>query len=392
MNEQADVLIIGGAVMGSAVAYFLSESAAFRGKIIVLEKDTSYRASASALSTSGIRQQFSTSVNIKLSQFTVDFMKSIERNLAVNNEASGVTFHQNGYLYLGGASAVDLFEQNNSLQRSLGVAVDLLDRSDLTRRFPWLSVDDVEIGSFGRIGEGWTDGYMLMAAFRKRARANGVEYRHVEATGLMRAGARITGVECADGTAISAGHVVNTAGGSGRAVAHMAGIQLPIRNVKQLIFSFESPFRAEGMPYVLAPDGLMFRPEGKDYIAGIGIVMRDDGEESNLEIDHQIFDDEVWPKLARRVTGFEETRVRGAWAGHYDMNLFDHNPIIGAVSGLEGFYLANGFSGHGLMHSPGVGRAIAELILYGSYRTLDLSELSFERIAANAPVRERIQY
>ena len=144
------------------------------------------------------------------------------------------------------------------------------------------------------------------------------------------------------------------------------------------------------MPYVFTPDRLFFRPEGSSYIAGLGIS--DHEEMTDAEVDYGLFEEEVWPKLAFRVSGFEEARLRSAWAGHYDMILFDHNAFVGCVPGLAGFYLANGFSGHGLMHAPGIGRGLCELVVYGEYRTLDLSELSVSRIAAGAPISESIQY
>ena len=392
MGDRCDVLIIGGAVMGSAAAYFLMENPDFDGRVIVLEKDPSYAAAASARSTSGVRQQFSTAVNVALGGFAAAFLRESGVHLDLPGEPSGVVFQERGYLFLGRAEAVGDFEANNRLQRSLGVEVDLLGAGEMRGMFPWLGLDHIAIGSFGRRGEGWLDGYMLMNALKRRARAKGAEYRYVEAVGLVRRGDRLVGAACSDGTVIEAGHVVNTAGGGGRAVAAMAGVDLPIRNMKQVMFSFESPFKVGGMPYVFSPDGVFFRPEGGEYIAGIGIDAEEIVEATDFEVDYSMFEAEVWPLLASRVPGFEEARMRGGWAGHYDMNLFDHNAIVGRVPGVEGFYLANGFSGHGLMQSPGVGRGLSELIVYGEYRSLDLSDLGFGRIAAGAPLRERIQY
>ncbi len=392
MSETADVVVIGGAVMGSAIAFALSENKDFGGRVIVLEKDRSYQQAASALSTSGVRQQFSSAVNVKLSQYTVEFLKDVDLHLGTGNEPSGVVFHENGYLFLAGATALGAFEENNRLQRSLGVNANLLSRSELASRFPWLTLDDIEIGSFVGRGEGWLDGYILMNAFKRRARENGVEYRYVEAVGLECGGGRVVGVACSDGSTIAASHVVNASGAAGKVIAGMAGLDLPIRNVTQMVFTFGSPCQVPGMPYTFTPDGLFMRPEGGDYIVGLGISADHGDEDGSLDVDHTLFEGEIWPKLAFRVSGFEEARVKGAWAGHYDMNLFDHNAIVGKTPGLQGFYLANGFSGHGLMHSPGIGRGISELIAYGEYRTLDLSALAYDRIAANKPIRENIQY
>ncbi len=390
MDSSADVVVIGGAAIGSAAACALSDNPDFDGRIVVLEKDRSYAQAASSLSTSGVRQQFSSAVNVELSKYTVAFLDEADLHLGTDGDPSGVVFHQNGYLYLGGPASVDAFEQNNRLQRSLGVDVRLLTKAELGRRFPWLTLEDVEIGSFVGRGEGWLDGYVFMSAFKKRARANGVEYRYVEAVELIRDDGRVTGVRCADGTRILAPHVINAAGASGRDIARMAGLDLPVVNVKQTVYAFESPFACPEMPYTFDPDRLFFRPEGGSYIAGLGIM--DHEEMKDREIDHGLFEEEVWPRLAFRISGFENARLRSAWVGHYDMSVFDHNAFIGPVPGLAGFYLANGFSGHGLMHAPGIGRALSELVLYGEYRTLDLSELSMARIAAGTPIRENIQY
>lgn len=390
MGDTADVVVIGGAVIGSAAAHALSANPDFRGRVVVLEKDRSYGRAASSLSTSGVRQQFSSAVNVQLSKYTVAFLEEADLHLGTAGQPSGIVFHQNGYLYLGAADAVDAFERNNRLQRSLGVDVRLLTKQKLGERFPWLTLDDVEIGSFIGRGEGWIDGYVLMSAFKARARANGVEYRYTEAVEILREDGRVTGVRCSDGTRIATAHVIDAAGAGGRDVARMAGLDIPVVNVKQMVFAFESSFSCREMPYVFTPDRLFFRPEGRSYIAGLGIS--DHEEMTDAEVDHGLFEEEIWPKLAFRVSGFEEARLRSAWAGHYDMSLFDHNAFVGCVPGLAGFYLANGFSGHGLMHAPGIGRGLCELVVYGEYRTLDLSELSVSRIAAGAPIRENIQY
>ena len=391
MPETADVVVIGGAVVGSAIAYALSHNPDFRGRVVVLEKDPSYQRAASSLSTSGIRQQFATAVNIKLSQYGVEFLRDAELHLGSPGEPSGIGFLENGYLLLGTAKAISDFEANNRLQRSFGVDAHLLGPDELAR-FPWLSLDDVAIGSFVGRGEGWFDGYLLLGGLKRRARARGVEYRQADVVGLLRAGDRVTGVVCRDGSQWAAAHVVNAAGASGPGIAAMAGITLPIRNIKQAVFNFESPVDGTGMPFTFFPDRVFFRPDGAGFIASIGIEDDPPDQTGDFEVDYAVFEEVVWPGLARHVPGFEQLRLKGGWAGHYDMNRFDHNAIVGCVPGVAGFYLANGFSGHGLMHSPGTGRALAELITYGEYRSIDLSELSFERLAANRAVRETIQY
>lgn len=391
--DRYDVVIIGGAVMGSATAFFLSHEQKLDGRILVLEKDNTYENAASSRSTSGFRQQFSTPTNIKLARFSADFIKDANSLLGSPGDEPGIPVTEAGYLYLGPASMVDAFVENHRVQRALGVDVALLDKAALSRRFPWLNVDDVAVGSLGLNGEGWLDGYLLMNAFRRKARNTGVEYRYREVTNLQRMENGQYRISLDDGSAVAAEHVVNTAGTFAPTLARMVGIALPVTAAKQNVFSFESEFRCDGMPYLFTPDGLFCRPEGKGFIAGIGIKEEDnDVALSDMTVDYAMFDEAVWPRLAYRVAAFESVRFKSAWAGHYDMSRFDHNPFIGTVSGVPNFYLASGFSGHGLMQSPGVGRALAELIAHGSYQTLDLSELAFARLQQNAPVHERIQY
>jgi glycine/D-amino acid oxidase-like deaminating enzyme len=232
-----------------------------------------------------------------------------------------------------------------------------------------------------------------MHAFRRRARHNGVTYRYAEVVGLRASGDGGYEVVLDDGDRVSCGVVVNTAGTGAAKIAAMIGLEVPVRPLKQSVFAFASPWKQDGMPYVFTPDGVFVRPDGSDFIAGIGIEDDADlGAEPDFEPDHGLFEAQLWPKLATRVAGLESLRLKSAWAGHYDMSVFDHNPFIGAVDGAPNFLLAAGFSGHGIMQSPGVGRALSELIVHGCYATLDLSDLAFSRIAAGRRLRETIQY
>jgi glycine/D-amino acid oxidase-like deaminating enzyme len=392
-NSHCDVAIIGGAVMGSATAYFLSENPDFAGRILVIEKDRTYQHAASSRSTSGFRQQFSTPVNVALARYSAEFIKAADDALSVPGESAGVPVNEAGYLYLGRAHQVAAFERNNAIQRGLGVDVALLDTAELAARFPWLNLDDVAIGSLGSSGEGWFDGYLLMHAFRRRALHNGVDYRYADVVDLEATGDGGFDIALADGDRVKGGAVVVTAGTGAAKIAAMIGIEVPVRPLKQSVFAFASPWKQDGMPYVFTPDGVFVRPDGSDYIAGIGI--EDDApfeDAPDFEPDHGLFEDQLWPKLAGRVAGFENLRLKSAWAGHYDMSLFDHNPFIGAVDGAPKFFLATGFSGHGIMQSPGIGRGLSELIVHGRYTTLDLSDLAFSRIVEGRRLRETIQY
>jgi glycine/D-amino acid oxidase-like deaminating enzyme len=285
--------------------------------------------------------------------------------------------------------------ENQALQAAEGADIALMDRNALQARFPWLRTDDLACGTWGRSGEGWFDGWGLLQAFRRKARALGAEYREGRVAALDRDGARIAAVVLADGTRIPCGAVVNCAGAGGREVAAMAGIDLPVHPKRRSVFAFSCPEPIAGAPLLIDTTGVWCRPEGEGFIGGVSPGPGEDDPDwgdddpSTQEAEWPLFEERVWPALAHRVPAFERLRPRRAWAGPYDMNLLDHNAVVGPAGDPENLYLCNGFSGHGLQQSPAVGRGLAELIVHGRYTTLDLSDLSFARVAANRPLLER---
>lgn len=382
-----DVLIVGGAAVGSAAAYFLAAQG-FAGRITVLEQDFSYERCATARSAASIRHQFSTPENIRLSQFGTDFIRGLGEALRVDDEVPDVGFHEGGYLFLATAAGLDYLHANHRTQRALGVDVALLTPAQLAQRFDWLAVDDLAAGSLGLSGEGWLDAWGLMRALRRKAQALGVTYRPARVAQLQRQGRRITGVTLEDGSTLGCGTVINAAGTGATALARSANLVLPVQSRKRCVFYFTSPARVTPCPLVVDPSGAYFRPEGAGFICGISPDEADDPECFDDMVDHALFDQRLWPLLAARVPGFEAARVQRSWAGHYDVNTLDHNVILGPHPEVENLLFANGFSGHGLQHSPGVGRALAEWVLHGGYRTLDLSALGWARVLDQRPLRE----
>jgi glycine/D-amino acid oxidase-like deaminating enzyme len=388
MNERFDVVIIGGAAVGSAAAFFLAASPAFSGSVLVLEQDFSYQRCATTLSAASIRHQFSTPGNIRMSQFGTDFIRAIGNTLAVDGEAPDVGFVEAGYLFLATPAGSQVLEANHRVQCELGADIALLSASALATRFPWLATADLAGGAFGLSGEGWLDAHSMLQALRRKAIALGVTYRQARATGLLRAANRVSAVELADGSRIGCGTVINAAGTGAAALARSAGIALPVEARKRCVFHFTSPGALPDCPLVIDPSGAYFRPEGTGFICGIAPPEQEDPECFDFEVTHHLFDDVLWPTLAARVPQFEAARVQHAWAGHYDLNTLDHNVIIGAHPEVETLLFANGFSGHGLQQSPAVGRALSELVTHGEYRTLDLSEFGWKRVLENRPLLE----
>ena len=384
-----DVVIVGGGVIGSAIACFTLDDPGFRGTVTVVERDPGYARASSALSASSIRQQFSTAVNIRIGQFGIEFLRRVGEHLAVDGDPPQIGLVEPGYLYLASMQRAPILESNHALQREHGVDVALLEPAALRRRFPWLSTDGVALGSLGLSGEGWFDGYSLMQAFRRKARSRGATYVHAEGRAFDVEDTRIVALRLADGARIRGDAFVNAAGPWASGVASWLGIDLPVRARRRCVFTFSCPTAIERCPLVIDTSGVWFRPEGHhQFICGVSPGAADDPDEPPLDVEHALFEDVLWPALAARVPAFEALRPLRAWAGYYEMNTFDQNGIVGAHPRWSNFYFANGFSGHGLQQAPAVGRAVAELLVHDRYRTLDLSVLGFERIAQRKPIVE----
>ena len=392
MSEHYDVVIAGGAVMGSSIACHLAADPNFSGRILVIERDRTYASAASALSASSIRQQFSQPVNIRISMAGIEVLRRIEEHLGVEGDTPAIGLHEGGYLYVAHEEGMRVLEENHQAQAREGADIALLDADALAARFPWLSLaDGIVGGSFGLSGEGWFDGYGLMQAFARKARALGVDYRQAEVTDVVRVGARIEAVVLSDGSRIACGSLVNACGAWGaRTLAGQCGVPIPVYAKKRSVFSFTCKDRLAGFPLLIDTSGVWCRPEGEGYIAGYS---PDDDSETDegrdFEVNWSEYEEVIWPNLAARIPAFEAIRPGRAWAGHYDMCLLDHNAIVGRLGDLANGYIAAGFSGHGLQQSPAVGRGIAELIVHGAYRSLDLSDLGHERIIAGRPLREK---
>ena len=388
-SERADVVIIGGAIVGSSVAMFLAGRPDFDGRIIVVERDPTFQTASTTLSAASIRLQFSTPLNIEISRFGLDMVRHPERYLAVEGEAPSLDFVERGYLFLATEAGLRTLEHNHRVQRSVDVPVALLSPRDLMVRFPWLNVEDLAAGSLGLAGEGWFDAYALLQGVRRKARSMGVLERTGEVVRMERDGVGISSVVLADDTRIEARWVVNAAGPRAAIVAGMAGVELPVRPRKRFVYHVESPVALGGAPLTIDPSGVYVRPEGPAFLAGFSPRGTDaDPDTLDLTVDRAPFDDFVWPTLAHRIPAFDRLRLIDAWAGLYEVNPIDHNAIVGPHPTVPNLLLANGFSGHGLQQAPAVGRGLAEWIATGRYTTLDLSPLGFGRLERGQPIPE----
>jgi FAD-dependent oxidoreductase domain-containing protein 1 len=382
---KADVAIVGGGIMGSALAYWLTRLDP-NVSVVVIERDPTYSTASSALSAASIRQQFTTPINIRISQASIGFMRQADELLEVPGGTVDIGLRERGYLYLARASGIASLRRAHAIQRELGADVALLSAQELVSRFPWLHTEDLIAGSLGLSGEGWFDGYALLAAFRARARAQGVSYLRGEVCAMSSKAGRIESVRLTDGTQITSRFVVNAAGPWARAVAQLAGVDLPVAARRRTVYVIGCRAKLEPFPLLIDPSGFWIRPEGLSYIAGM--PPGTDPDDAPLEPDYDAFESVLWPALAERIPAFEAARLERAWAGYYEMNLFDHNGIVGFHPQIGNLLLLNGFSGHGIQQAPVVSRGVAELICHGRFVTLDLSELSYARMTENRPLLE----
>ncbi|MCA3561666.1 MAG: FAD-binding oxidoreductase [Aestuariivirga sp.] len=383
-----DVVIVGGGVVGSASAYYLRKNG-FTGSIAIVEKDTSWAHGCTARSAGGLRQQFSTPENIHLSKFGVTLVKNLKQEFGPDAD---IGFKEQGYLICATPEGLLTLEENHAVQIAHGADNVLLRGEELAARFPWLVTEGIAAGCFGLSGEGWVDPYMFAALFRKAAIAQGAELVQGEVTGVTRDGHRITGLTLASGEAIACGTLVNAAGtGAGR-LAAMAGIELPVGPRKRYVYVLDCPAATEALhlaPLTVIPGGVYFRPEGRNFLAGLSPEEHQEPDILDWEVDYSWFEETIWPALAGRVPLFEAIKVISAWVGHYDYNALDQNAVIGPNPEVTNFLFANGFSGHGLQQGPAAGNAISELVIDGRYKTIDLTRFGFARIRNNRPLFEK---
>lgn len=385
------VAIIGGGAVGSACALFLRQFEV-RTEVTVIEPDPTLRFASSARSAASIRQQFSNELNVRLSQFGLQLLREPGAWLTVDNKTPELGFVESGYLMLAtSADGAQVLRDNHAVQRAAGAPVVLLDAGALARRLPWLHSDDVALASLGEGGEGWFDGDALARALARSARALGARWRTARVTGFERIDSAMRAARLDDGSRVEADRFVLATGAWSHAVGALAGLPVPVFGRRRTVFVFSCPTPLPRTPLVVDASGVWFRSEGTGFIGG-WTPGEGDADPDNPPLDQpelQLFDERVWPALAHRVPAFEALRRTGAWDGWYEVHPMDHNGLVGPHPDCTNLLLACGFSGHGLQHAAGIGRGIAEWIVHGGYRSLDLSPLSPERVAARRPWVER---
>lgn len=416
--KTVDLLIVGGGAIGSSIAYWTQNKCRDGLSIAVIDKDLSYSKASTTLSCGGIRQQFSLKENIELSQFSAEFLRNIKDYLTVpEQEPPEINFNPSGYLFLATKNGADTMLKNHKVQKDLGANVDLLSPEMIKKRFPWLNVDDIELGSLGNLNSGWFDPWSFLNALRNKAISLGTYYiegevvdfgfkldstiRSKEDLNKEYEAINSVKVKLADGKTqqIVFGICVIAAGAESGKISKLAKIgnghgflstPLPVEPRKRFVYYYHAPKGPSLSPMVIDPSGVYFRPDSfdKHYICGKSPEENEEPNVSNLDVDHEYFEKNIWSTLAHRVPAFEEVKVKSSWAGYYDYNWYDQNAVIGAHPSYLNLLIATGFSGHGIQQAPAVGRAMMEFITENGFNTIDLSRFGFGRLIAEQPLYE----
>ncbi len=392
-HDKYDVVIIGGAIMGSSTAWFLSQNPDFNGTILVVEKDQKYEFCSTAHTTSCIRQQFSTKLNVEISQFAADFINNFQQYMNNDARVPKLTIKSFGYMYL--ADDEDFAKKlrsNQKIQAASGAATELLTPEEIKSRYPFYNVEDIKLGSINLVNEGYWDSITVFEWMKNKAQENGVEYVENEVTELTRnkSGDRICSLKLASGETISGDKFVNATGPRAASTAKMAGIKIPVEPRKRYswIFKAENPLDRD-LPLTIDPSGFHVRENGGGtYQAGGHSTYDPAVEFDDFTMDNELWENTVWPILFNRIPQFESLKLISQWAGHYAMNTVDRNAIIGPHNIIKNFFFLNGFSGHGSQQAPAMGRATAELLTYGAFKTIDMSTFKYERLLSGQTVIE----
>lgn len=388
MPKQPEIIIIGGGITGASLAFFLVSNGHFKGTVTVIENNPVDGSELAGNAWAEIRQQYSLRENIRMSQFTQGFVRDITRHLSLDGSPIDVGYVENRSLLLFEERQLSLLYGCNTVQRGEAVEVALLDPDDLYRGFPWLNNSGLAGGSLGLSGEGWIDRTRFLTAIRKKAKALGVAFLNLAATGLERQNNRITGVYLSEGRYITCDQVINAAGLSASAIAEWAGIDLKIKRRKRTAFSFACGEKIEGFPQVFDPSGVYVRPNSTGYLSSCLSMPGTEPESNDRDVDYDLFEQHIWPILAHRIPAFRSVHIEGAEVTFHVSSPLDQQPVIGPHPDIRNFHFATGFSEREIQHGPAAAHALSEVILTGEFQTIDLSCFSYERMVTGTALSE----
>ena len=380
-----DVIIIGGGIMGSATAYYLSKKDPTL-KVTVIERDPTYARASTTLSMSNVRIQFSLKENIQISQYAFDALKRFEDEMEVDGNKPKIYYHREGNLFLVDENNEVQARRALNLQQSLGCRIEWWTPQKIKAAFPLYETGGFIGGTYGP-DDGHFDAYAALMGYKAKARYLGAEYLKNDVKEITTRSGRVAAVRLASGESLAARYIINCAGAWAAQVAATAGVNLPIEPVKRQVFTLDTAVKPQGpLPLTVLPSGLYFRTETGGVIL-LGKSMAEDPSGFHFNWDDKRFMEKLWPELAEFVPAFDRLKLLRGWAGLYAVNTLDGNAILGEWPEVQGLFLANGFSGHGLQQAPAVGRYLAELILKLPV-SLDLSIFRPDRILENNPLSE----
>ena len=380
-----DIIIIGGGIMGSAAAYYLTKMD-HSLKVAVVERDPTYARASTALSMSNVRIQFSLKENIQISQYAFEVLERFEDEMAVDGREPKIYYHREGNLFLVDENNQAQARSAFDLQKSLGCRIEWWTPQQIKERFALYETDNFLGGTYGP-DDGHFDAYAALMGYKAKARSQGAEYLTHDVDKIMNRSDRVTGVRLASGESLGAGYIINCAGAWAAQVAATVDVNLPVVPVKRQVFTLDTAVKPQGpLPLTVLPSGLYFRTETGGIIL-LGKSMAEDPTGFQFNLDDKRFMEILWPELAEFVPAFDRLKLVRGWAGLYAVNTLDGNAILGEWPEVQGLLLANGFSGHGLQQAPAVGRYLAELVLKRPF-SLDLSIFGPDRILENRPLSE----
>jgi FAD-dependent oxidoreductase domain-containing protein 1 len=391
VGRGSDVVIIGGSVVGSSAAWHLRQDG-FTGRIVVVERDTSYARASAFLAMGGIRQQFCTPVTVQMVQYSVQLWRGFDRRMTAFGNTPRAAFRQRGYLFLANAARSAALMQRYEQQRTAGASIQMLSRNDVQALVPDLFLDDILFAVLGP-DDGYAAPREVLKGFQQAAVAAGADYINDEVSGVRVKSGRVCGVSLASGSTIDSRVVVNAAGPWAGRVAAMAGLDVPVQPMRQMLFRATLPSRwPHRFPVVIDPDGVHWRhddpptPNDPDKIV-VAMTKWDEPYGENFSPDMSRWEKEFLPALIHRLPAFAKLSNVEGWAGLYEMTP-DHNPALGEHPALRGFIFANGFSGHGLMMSPATGKIVSELVRTGRSTTFDVGLFAPDRFERGALVHD----
>jgi glycine/D-amino acid oxidase-like deaminating enzyme len=381
-KDMYDIAIVGGGLMGSSAAYHLMASEQL--KVAVVEKDPTYERASTPLSIGNVRIQFNLKENIQISQYAFEFMADFEEKMAVDDVRPRINWHREGNLFLLEKQGVPQAESDMALQKRLGCRIEWWNREKLEQRLPQCRLGDYVGGTFGP-DDGTMDPYAVLMAYKSKARSLGASYITDEVVKITADRGCVSGVELASGTTLGAKIVLNCAGPWAGEIARTAGVEIPVVPVKRQVFAVDPKVKQDSLPRLtVLPSGLYMARETGGLML-VSKTMDEDPVGFDFSWDDKRFMEMIWPELAEFIPELDTLKLMRGWAGLYAVNTLDANAILGEWPELEGFYLANGFSGHGFQQAAAVGRHLSEMIA-GKEPSMDLSVFGPQRIIENRPI------